>query len=217
MGQPDDLVDDVDYLDLRTHIEPHVIRRVESRIPGLSVEVAQGAIPFQSEGTLAGLPYYFKYKSGYARLRVGGDLSAAPLYEADQEYGHPLDGALDDDEFAHLFPRLVRGLRRAPRLWEFTGVVVHATPRGPAVGTPTTYGAWGETPEEAFAAMHQYPQDSAYTKHVTPKEHQAALMARDMNPSTITVDERVWPDPQPRFVVLSRWNPRYWGRRLLRR
>lgn len=216
MGRFDSLFSELAEFELRTHIEVPTLRRLQARIPGLVIATAQGVAPFTSEGSLHGLPYYFRYRGGHASLRLGDDLTA-PLYSAEVNYGHHLDGSLEDDEFFRLMILLVSQLRRAPRLWEFVGVATHETPSGPAVGERMFYGAWGTTPEEAFAVMHQYPADMTfYTHRVSPQQHLAAITARQMNPETATVDQRVWPDPEPRFEVLSRLNPRYWGRRLRR-
>jgi hypothetical protein len=214
MEQVIGLFDEVWENDVMPLVSARAVRRLEARVPGLQVTSAGGMMPFASEGRLAGLPYYFRFQHGQAQLRVGGNLNRAPLYQATEPYGRSLDGTLDQEEFTCLLLALVPRLRPAPRSWEFSGVVVHDTPRGPAVGSATTYGAWGHSPEEAWREMHRYPEgDAVYAEMVSREEHAANMAARRMNPHTITVDERVWPPTKPVFAVAPRWSPLRWLRR----
>lgn len=111
--------------------DPGRWRDLSARIPGLIVESAGGVCPFQSEGTLHGLPYYFRYRSGYAGLSLmepatdGDEVDLlCPLYAAGTEFGEPLDGYLDRDQFVSLMLLLVPQLEPAAFLWEFEGVEV---------------------------------------------------------------------------------------------
>lgn len=176
------------------------IAHLEYRHPGvLSIDWAGGACPFQAEGTLHGLPFYFRFRGGYAQLRVenGDDNWYQPLYSAGAEHGHPLDGWLDGPEFVELMTRLIGELERAPIYWEFPGIQPDDIGRVKA-GEPTTYGAWAHTPEQAWERMHE---PSVYLlRHGLDKARQAEMVAaRQMVNQTVTVDTRVFPDPEPQF------------------
>lgn len=177
------------------------MRPLTRAIPGLVLETAGGACPFQAEGTLHGLPFYFRYRSAHATLSLvqagAEDFDYfAPLYLAGMDFGEEYDGFLSDEQFRDLFTELTGRLARAPRLWEFTGAQVGDLAGCPA-GTPRTYGAWGYTPQEALTTLTSksgtWPESlGEWADHVT---------AMALNPATITVDDRVWPDPEPVFTV----------------
>lgn len=112
--------------------DPGWFRDLSAKIPGLLVESAGGVCPFQSEGTLQGMPYYFRYRSGYVSLTTMEPLSddvdevdtLCPLYVAGTEFGEPLDGYLNRQQFVDLMLALVPQLEPAAFLWEFEGVEV---------------------------------------------------------------------------------------------
>jgi hypothetical protein len=164
--------------------------------PTLEITYAGGICPFQAEGTLHGLPFYFRFRHNWAELRIQSADWWQPLYIAGGEYGEGEDqGWLTDEEFRVIMAELLGRLERAPILWDFPGV----EPAGVGLvqaGTPTKYGAWGHTAEEAWERMHE---PSPYlTEHGIALDAQAAMLAeRQMSPQTITVDERVFPDPDP--------------------
>lgn len=89
-------------------------------IPDLDISYAQGAAPFQSEGTVFGYPYYFRCRNGYLALRVGGnDPSVDALWGAgetseDEDLSH-----LTWPQFAQAFHRLVKQLKPTPFTYEF--------------------------------------------------------------------------------------------------
>ena len=83
-----------------------------------------------------------------------------------------------------------------PRLWEFNGIQADEHPRRFA-GTARTYGAWGHTPAEAFTAFTDKPD--WFTDAMGDWDEQ--INAMKLDPVTVTVDDRVWPDPEPVFAV----------------
>lgn len=92
-----------------------------SRVPGLIIERAGGVVPFQSEGTILGYQYYFRYRGGNASLRVGGeDPVGEPLWSAYMTYGDDLGGSLSMKEFTYLFCALLTHLKKAPYSYRFT-------------------------------------------------------------------------------------------------
>lgn len=124
--------------------DPGWFRDLSERIPGLLVHSAGGMLPFQSEGTLHGFPYYFRYRHGYAQLRVmdpnvNEDEATLfeHLYSAGMDYGDEYGGILDRDEFCTLMITLVPQLERGAFLWEFVGIKVNvediANEPGPSI------------------------------------------------------------------------------------
>lgn len=168
---------------------------LEFRFPDLQITQAGGVCPFQAEGTLHGLPFYFRYRHAWAELRINGTDWYKPLYLAGREFGGEDQGWLDGPDFVALLTELIGNLRRAPIFWRFPGV----QPRDAGVikaGTPDEFGAWADTPEQAWADLHQ---PSSWLREAGLDDAaQAQLVAeRQMSPVTTTVDDRVFPDPDP--------------------
>lgn len=156
--------------------DPGWFRDLSARIPGLLVHSAGGMVPFQSEGTLHGFPYYFRYRHGYAQLRVMDPAVNEDeatlfehLYSTGMEYGDKYDGALDRDEFCHLMLTLVPQLERGPYQWSFAGVRVDvvddANPR------PATFTTWDE--ELAYLRSEKNPPQIRYVATTTPEVYKA--------------------------------------------
>lgn len=188
--------------------DPGTWRDLSARIPGLLVTSAGGACPFQSEGTLHGLAYYFRYRHGQATLAVGGDPIGAPLYSAALTYGDDYDGILDRSQFSDLMARLVPALTRARFQWQFTGFEVEITERPDGTltfsttDTAQTYWAWGRTPAEAHARLHE---PSAALTERNPRWtlgiQREAARARRIDPTPVNTDDRTYPDPEPVFTA----------------
>lgn len=232
-GIPIDMVDEPNMF----ATDPGFFRDLSARIPGLLVHSAGEMMPFQSDGTLCGLPYYFRFRSGHASLRLShpdtNGSSFEHLYSAGMGYGDEYAGALTRAEFCDLMVALVPQLERAPFLWEFAGVKVRiediANPgagirhtgrpeRGqrparvdPAARKPPVlqftatdvvevYRAWGRTPAEARARLHE---PSTYlVEHGWSVEDQSEcdrLKAIDSTP--LNADLRVYPSSEPVFTV----------------
>lgn len=162
----------------------------------LAIYYAGGVCPFQARGTLHGQEFYLRFRHNMASLTVGGDLYFKALHRAAMEYGDEEDQSwLSPAEFLILMLHLIPRLERAEIYWEFPGVepcdagVIKA-------GTPATYGDWGRTAEEAWERLNQ---PSAYLTSVGwSEERQAQLRAaQQLQPQTITVDDRAFPDPDP--------------------
>lgn len=185
------------------------------RFPDLRLDEAGGACPFQAEGTLFGIPFYFRFRHNWASLRLGADVFDKPLYSAGAEFGtHEDQGTLTDGEFMDLMSVLIPALERAPICWEFPGVEkvrpLDLTGDGAVVETgaeiirPHVYRSWGKTPAEAWAAMHE-PSAWLRDEHGVSFETQADwVAARQMVNETLTVDDRVFPDPEPDFAHAAR-------------
>lgn len=118
---------------LRREIALTLLRRstatVTRLIPGLDVETAGGACPFQAEGTWNGHPFYFRYRGGFAALRVGGqDVIIDPRWVASMDYGDPMAGFLDMAEFTYLMCVLAEQIAAQP---DAPGVVLGLPPEPP--------------------------------------------------------------------------------------
>lgn len=179
------------------------IAHLEFRFPDLHIDGAGGVCPFQSEGTLHGLPFYFRFRHNWAELRINSDEWFQPLYASAAEFGDSEDqGWLDPDDFVLLMTRLIGELERSPILWEFSGAEP-ADVGAIDAGEPARYGAWGDTPEEAWQAMHETSQYLC-GNGIDEATQRQWLADRKMNPRTITVDTRVFPDPDPFVTAASR-------------
>lgn len=178
-------------------------------IPGLLVESAGGACPYQSEGTWKGYPYYFRYRNGHAALKIGMPGTKpygwdTVLWDASKQHGGDYDGFLEPEEFADLMIELVPQLKRAPRWWRVTGNKV----RFREVPDEVT----GDTRVEAYVTGER---DDTLCVAYTAEEAVERLteMARsgvggrlggyshllDLDVNGIEPDDRVWPDPEPLF------------------
>jgi hypothetical protein len=179
------------------------IKQLQDRIPGLLVASAGGVKPYRAEGELHGLPWRFRYQQGRASLKVGGDAREAPLYDAQCAYGLSMALTLDTESFVWLMMWLVPRLKRAPRVWVFEGVAAQDTRRA-RKGEPHPYSSYAHTPQEALQKITARPVwRRVIGQYVSPPEAWAAEVAAwRINPWTVTVDERQWPDPEPVFLVL---------------
>jgi hypothetical protein len=173
------------------------------RVPGLEITSAGGACPFQAEGTLLGMPFYFRYRSAHATLRVGEDLFDKSLYSAGMEFGDDdLQGWLEEDEFMSLMVTLIGDLERAPIAWEFPGVEPNEfpPPARPA-GSPTTHRAWGHTADEAWERLNT-PNPYLLARGWTEERARAQIAAMGLVNAALTVDDREFPLPEPDWANL---------------
>jgi hypothetical protein len=187
-------------------VDTAVIRRLQARIPNLTMMSAGGIAPFVAEGGLCGLSFVFRYQRGRASLRVGGDMKLAWLYEARRPYGHPLGQTLRASAFEVLMLVMVPELRRADRMWQFEGLLTCDSGLRKK-GEACRYSAIAPTAEEALNEILRCPDQYRPTlRYRSPAEDWAAeITARQINPRTVTIDRRIWPDPAPQFVVLPSW------------
>lgn len=93
-----------------------VERTLRQEFPGLRLTSAGGVVPFQAEGTLDGDPFYFRYRHDEARLGVGGDPVAHPLFESSvPDGGEFFDELPGLDAFVEAMRYLVPRLAPVPR------------------------------------------------------------------------------------------------------
>ncbi|MFS0885231.1 hypothetical protein [Aeromicrobium sp. 179-A 4D2 NHS] len=182
---------------------------LSAAIPGLLVESAGGACPYQSEGTIKGYPYYFRYRSGHASLKIGMPGTKpygwdTVLWDASKQHGDDYDGFLEPEEFANLMIELVPQLERAPRWWRVPGNKVRFREVPDDITGDMKVEAYvtGEqddtlcvayTAEEAVERLTEMAR-SGVGGRVGDYSH---LLGFDVD--AIDPDDRVWPDPEPVF------------------
>lgn len=169
-------------------------------IPGFSLEYYGGSCPVQAEGSLNGLRFYFRYRGGFASLKVGVDAIGEPMYSASKEYGDELQGWATDGEFLDLFKELYLNLERSPFLWQFNATFIRDIE-----GTLHKKGdvekqySWGHTAEEAFE--HFVNSGDRYAEMDGPLHEywQMFLASVSLKPEPVNRDLRQFPDPEPVF------------------
>lgn len=184
----------------------HRYTELFKRIPSLQLHSAGGMLPFQAEGTIDGLPFYFRYRSDYMSLTVAAserdEFWSKPLYQAGQEYGDGdgYGGVLSHEEFMEQFPKMVKMLKKAPLLWEFKGRYLQDNEEfNHTAGKEVTRHAWGYTAEEAYACLHSMEYFEDESLHETMRK---VAENQNLSPISSTVDDRVFPDPEPDFAAL---------------
>lgn len=84
----------------------------EGNAEGLTIDYLGGNCPVQAEGTLDGLPFYFRARGEHWSFRVGGaDVVSAPEWEYEEFYGEwPAAGWMTEAE-------AVAAINKAESLW----------------------------------------------------------------------------------------------------
>lgn len=169
-------------------------------IPTLAVESYGGACPLQAEGTICGRHFYFRFRSGIARLEVGDastDGGRVPLWSATIDTRAPHAGSLSDEAFMDMFQRLVTDLSPAPFEWKFTGTRVAVdgwTPRQ-VVGEATSAYSSAHTPEQAWVLLWMPP--ASYRG--TVQQWRAVQEAKGLRQGPVNMDLRVFPARTPNW------------------
>lgn len=184
--------------------DPERWRFLTEKIPGLVITSAGGVLPYQAEGTLHGLPFYFRCRHENASIRlveVGGNaISGEPLYIANMDAPH----MINDEKFAEIMVELISKLRRSEFRWEFMGRKVNVDKGLKITQTDEeeiSYG-WGYTPEEGFRET-QVHSTYLLERGFTPEIQDELWRARQLNPTPVNSDNRNWPDPEPKFEVVA--------------
>lgn len=172
-------------------------------IPGLVITSAGGILPFQAEGTLHGLPFYFRCRHEVATLRLVSEnenaVSDNPLYIASV----PSEQIIDTMGFTKHMISLVKKLERCQFRWEFMGQKVTVDKNLDIVLSDDeeeiSYG-WGHTPAEGFEETKEYSE--YLLEHGFSHELQDRIWeAKKLNPVPVNSDNRNWPDPEPVFEI----------------
>lgn len=172
-------------------------------IPGLVITSAGGILPYQAEGTLHGLPFYFRCRHEQASIRlvaVGENaVSGSTLYTASTPAPH----MINDEQFIELLIHLVSSLKPAEFRWEFMGRKVTVDKNLEIALSDDeeeiSYG-WGFTPEEGFLATREHSE--YLLEHGFSHDLQDQIWeAKKLNPVPVNSDNRNWPNPEPVFEV----------------
>lgn len=181
------------FIPLQQHVFTLPVLR---KVKDVTFTQVGGMFPFQAEGTLAGHPFYFRYRSGSVSLRVGGeDVVGEPLYISGMNYGGEYGGDLSREQFAEVFPQMVASLERQLPLWQFQGTYVSGSMAG-----RTSHAAYhADTPEEAWKAIHTVPEGWAYGA----EQWEKSVREMGLNPVPLsTEDKRTFPAKDPDFASL---------------
>ena len=173
---------------------------IYARVPGLYIDGMGGSAPFQADGTWGeGFTWYFRYRHGYASLKVGWNESD----DQDKQYGYLInphwvagvkysddeyDGSLEVPEFTKLFCRLAKELKSEPFAYEFKQL--NPDPKG-IIPMPATIRAWDAKKARLELDGKPYPYNSP---HFKDKEYAMEPLSEDI---------RVYPWPAPKFTVLD--------------
>lgn len=177
-------------------------------IPGLIVSSAGGLLPFQAEGLLHGLPFYFRNRHETSTLRVGEADGGTPFVN-DTLYIASIEGTvMNGDDFFKAMLKLVPMLEVAPFLWEFSGLKPIFAKEEEGLpkwsysfdGIREKVHGWGQTATEGFA---QTRVTSAYLEShgFSAQEQDDYWVAREIDPTPLNEDARVFPEVAPNFVV----------------
>jgi hypothetical protein len=175
-------------------------------IPGIVVTSAGGIVPFQAEGLLHGLPFYYRERSGWASLSIAGAnepnaYGNTNLYHAGEEVEEFRSGP----GWVSTLLNLVENLERSPFLYHFEGRDTQTTGEGDemevhTLNAPKTYWGWGHTPEEAFEDTKEI--SSYLSEHGYSEDFQREMWdAKRIYPMHTNDDDRIFPDPEPVFAV----------------
>ena len=172
---------------------------IYARVPGLHIESSGGSCPFQADGTWGeGYGWYFRYRHGYAQLRVGWEESneeeyqygymVNPHWTAGYEYSQEDDGVLTMPEFTKLFCLLASQLKSEPYAYEFAQINSKDNDKHPM---PAIIRSWSAKQARLELDARPYPYNSA--------RYEETEWARE----PVSEDPRVYPWPAPKFTVLD--------------
>lgn len=182
-------------------------------IPGIIVSSAGGSVPFQAQGLIHGLPFYYRDRHGYADFRVGpadGDdvvLNHEALYSASCKTEEFMGQETFFRNWLYLIPRLSRAQTR----YEFKGRQVEFTYEDRQIidvfpmDREYSYYGWGMDAAEARASLDdfwfQLPSELS-----TPPEKQTDIINRWCEYAAVSMEPhepevRIFPNPEPTFTV----------------
>ena len=180
-------------------------------IPGLIISSAGGMFPFQAEGLLQGLPFYYREEYGYASIRVGEENGPVPYLDSNYIANiGGIPGESRGEYFIHTISLLVPKLEKAPFYWKFKARKLEFTddPKnklGFVVTNEYDYvGAWGFTAEEAYKKTALPNERLSERSSAFSAERQKEMwIAKEVDPTPMNQDNRVFPNPEPHFFVNS--------------
>ncbi len=177
-------------------------------IPTIVISSAGGIAPFQAEGLLQGLPFYYRDRHGYATLSVAGDPDGEKPYLGEKTY---YQAGIDTEEFQggeHFIKnlmKLVPQLKPTPYPYSFLGKKLNFTKDEGLNYTVSeteteTWPGWGFTAEEAYAAL-QEPNEYLLSRGYSREKLVQMVKDQEFSPIPVSPDPRVYPEILPNFTV----------------
>lgn len=176
---------------------------VQEFVPELIIYSAGGQMPFQAEGFIQGLPFYFRTEDGYASLRVS-DSKSTLFPPVDALYSSHMDidnkGLTGSEWVSYLFT-LIEKLERTEKQYFFKANVIDYNADG-KFGLSVKKDedltewdnefknivGWGNTVDEAFESAKEFISVGLYHTYC----HRTKL-EKDLNGDYVEVfDERNW-------------------------
>lgn len=176
-------------------------------IPGIIIYSAGGLLPFQAQGLLHGLPFYYRHEWGSASLAVAGPngepFGNEVLYRASVDYDEDVEIA-GQSPFVDNLVRLVPSLERSPFLWEFPCRKL-VFDKGKKLSYTVSdevdiVVGWGHTPEEGFLAT-QKPSEYLLSHGWSVEFQRQMWVDRAVSSVPRNIDNRVFPEVAPDFHV----------------
>lgn len=142
-------------------------QREDMQEAGLVITRAGGVVPFQAEGFIYDMPFYFRCRHGNVSLRVGGNNGERP-YSTRSWYSSFLelneDYFMDRESFVKIFPEMVKALQKSDFFFGFQYVLrsdvenlseeereqYEEVARAQEIGDHVKVFAFGATAEEAY-------------------------------------------------------------------
>lgn len=177
-------------------------------VPGFTIASAGGIAPFQAEGLINEMPFYYRER-GTITLKVNHK-------NADDAYGSNILYLADAEDFDERFQRthwlstlfnLVENLQRSPYLYEFPSKFVKFND---SKDPGSVYAdseeridlvrAWGNSSQEAYEntkRIDPYLSSRGWSEDL----QQNYWKVRDISPVPLNEDDRIYPEIDPDFSV----------------
>ena len=140
-----------------------------------------GVSPFSAEGTLYGIPFYFRIRHSKVSLYVGQSMEQ-PLYYSSFSIGSREEyiSWAGDDEFVEFFLTACSRLKAGPRFFTYNGLAVESCNYPKMTkGSSTEYSVWADSENQAWELVTAKPR-SIRGLYVS----KLGLKREDVNPDT---------------------------------
>lgn len=184
------------------------IEWVSEFIPGLNIASYGGIVPFQAEGLIHNLPFYYRDRGSTITLKVnheGADnaYGSNALYNASAE---AFDGSDMGMNWLSVFFNLMERLDKSPYLYEFEAKTIRYKEKNNLSTAYVVDGhedrvyGWGYSAAEAYESTKEissFLTFSGFTEEIQKLHWEL----QDINPIPVNEDDRIYPDPEPSFTV----------------
>ena len=121
-----------------------------------------GVSPFSAEGTLYGIPFYFRISNSKVSLYVGQSMEQ-PLYFSSFAIASRKEyiSWAGDDEFVEFFLTACSRLKAGPRFFTYNGNAVESSSYPKMTkGSRTEYSVWADTESQAWDYITSKPRST---------------------------------------------------------